>query len=60
MLHYGLPIMKERAEWLGGELKISEPESGGTLIKLTFTVNPDSQITIETETEIKRVGTHGQ
>ncbi|MEN8178275.1 MAG: histidine kinase [Pseudomonadota bacterium] len=27
MQHYGLPIMKERAEWLGGELQIDD--SGG-------------------------------
>ena len=38
MMHYGLPIMKERAERLGGELKITELESGGTRITLNFNV----------------------
>ncbi|MEJ2590298.1 MAG: histidine kinase [Candidatus Thiodiazotropha sp.] len=38
MQHYGLPIMKERAEWLGGSLEVFESDSGGTRIQLTFNV----------------------
>jgi two-component system nitrate/nitrite sensor histidine kinase NarX len=38
MHHYGLPIMKERAEWLGGRLTISKPPAGGTRINLTFNI----------------------
>ena len=55
MLHYGLPIMKERAEWLGGELEIGEPEKGGTQIKLSFIAHED-QISIQSDIQIKRVG----
>jgi two-component system nitrate/nitrite sensor histidine kinase NarX len=36
MHHYGLPIMKERAEWLGGQLTINEPNGGGTRVELDF------------------------
>ncbi|MES9972529.1 MAG: ATP-binding protein [Candidatus Thiodiazotropha sp.] len=36
MQHYGLPIMKERAEWLGGRLTINEPAGGGTRVELIF------------------------
>jgi two-component system nitrate/nitrite sensor histidine kinase NarX len=36
MQHYGLPIMKERAEWLGGTLTINEPSNGGTRVDLDF------------------------
>ncbi|MEJ2453400.1 MAG: type IV pili methyl-accepting chemotaxis transducer N-terminal domain-containing protein [Candidatus Thiodiazotropha sp.] len=39
MQHYGLPIMKERAEWLGGDLSVSELEDGGTRIALRFSIN---------------------
>ncbi|MES9858939.1 MAG: ATP-binding protein [Sedimenticola sp.] len=39
MLHYGMPIMKERAERLGGTLTISESPSGGTSVKLAFSVS---------------------
>jgi two-component system nitrate/nitrite sensor histidine kinase NarX len=39
MQHYGLPIMKERAERLGGDLTISEPEKGGTRIALRFNIS---------------------
>ncbi|MCU7915620.1 MAG: hypothetical protein KZQ65_06875 [Candidatus Thiodiazotropha sp. (ex Gloverina cf. vestifex)] len=39
MQHYGLPIMKERAECLGGDLSIVESTLGGTQIKLTFNIN---------------------
>jgi two-component system nitrate/nitrite sensor histidine kinase NarX len=38
MQHYGLPIMKERAEHLGGELHINESSTGGTQIHLSFTI----------------------
>lgn len=34
--HYGLNIMHERAARLGGELTISRPDSGGTLITMNF------------------------
>ena len=34
--HYGLNIMHERAARLGGELAISRPPQGGTLITLNF------------------------
>ncbi len=43
MQHYGLPIMKERAERLSGELQISEPETGGTRITLRFNINDSKQ-----------------
>ncbi len=36
MQHYGLPIMKERAEWLGGDLTIRQSPSGGTSVRLVF------------------------
>ena len=36
--HYGMPIMRERAEWLGGNLQVSEPEGGGTRVRLTFSL----------------------
>jgi len=36
MQHYGLPIMKERAEWLGGDLSIRQSPSGGTSVRLVF------------------------
>ncbi len=39
MQHYGLPIMKERAEWLGGDLSVSEAKDGGTRIVLRFAIN---------------------
>lgn len=37
--HYGLPIMQERAEWLGGNLFIGVSPSGGTRVTLTFSVS---------------------
>ena len=37
--HYGLPIMQERAEWLGGKLSIGVSPSGGTRVTLTFSVS---------------------
>lgn len=36
MQHYGLPIMKERAEWLGGSLTIGQSSSGGASVRLEF------------------------
>ena len=36
MQHYGLPIMKERAEWLGGKLQIDDSDGRGTRVWLTF------------------------
>ncbi len=42
MHHYGLPIMKERAEWLGGRLTIAEPAGGGTRINLSFNITDAS------------------
>lgn len=38
--HYGLNIMHERAGRLGGELKISRPPQGGTLVEVHFTSTP--------------------
>ncbi|MES9843022.1 MAG: ATP-binding protein, partial [Candidatus Sedimenticola sp. 6PFRAG5] len=54
MLHYGLPIMKERAEWLGGSLEIGESPEGGTRVKLTFTIS-DSDQTRSSEKLIRRM-----
>ncbi|MET0014415.1 MAG: ATP-binding protein [Sedimenticola sp.] len=54
MLHYGLPIMKERAEWLGGSLEIGESPEGGTSVKLTFTIS-DSEQTQTSEKLIRRM-----
>lgn len=42
MQHYGLPIMKERAEWLGGRLTIEEQPGGGTRINLNFNITDAS------------------
>ncbi|MCU7805180.1 MAG: type IV pili methyl-accepting chemotaxis transducer N-terminal domain-containing protein [Candidatus Thiodiazotropha sp. (ex Lucinoma annulata)] len=42
MQHYGLPIMKERAEWLGGSLSINESPTGGTQINLNFNITDTS------------------
>lgn len=39
MQHYGLPIMKERAEWLNGNLTVAPSDSGGTRISLAFNIN---------------------
>ncbi|WP_316366016.1 ATP-binding protein [Candidatus Thiodiazotropha sp. CDECU1] len=49
MQHYGLPIMKERAEWLGGSLTINEPAGGGTRIELIF------NLTDASDTESKKM-----
>jgi two-component system nitrate/nitrite sensor histidine kinase NarQ len=34
--HYGLNIMRERAERLGGTLRFSQPQNGGTQVNVTF------------------------
>lgn len=34
--HYGLNIMRERAERLGGTLHFSQPQNGGTQVSITF------------------------
>ena len=34
--HYGLNIMRERAERLGGTLRFSQPKTGGTEVTVTF------------------------
>jgi two-component system nitrate/nitrite sensor histidine kinase NarX len=39
MQHYGLPIMKERADRLGGDLNITESREGGTQILLRFNIS---------------------
>jgi len=36
--HYGLNIMRERAQRLGGTLHFSQPQNGGTLVSVTFPV----------------------
>lgn len=43
MQHYGLPIMKERAERLDGELHITRMEEGGTRIVLRFTIDDSKE-----------------
>ncbi len=43
MQHYGLPIMKERADRLGGALCIAELPQGGTRITLRFNINQAEQ-----------------
>lgn len=43
--HYGLNIMHERAARLGGELAISRPPQGGTLITLIFRTPASEQTT---------------
>jgi two-component system nitrate/nitrite sensor histidine kinase NarX len=36
--HYGMPIMRERAAWLGGGLQVTETPGGGTRVELTFSL----------------------
>ncbi|MES9860300.1 MAG: ATP-binding protein [Candidatus Thiodiazotropha sp. LLP2] len=43
MQHYGLPIMKERTERLGGHLHINESTIGGTQINLVFNITDVSK-----------------
>ncbi|MET0090631.1 MAG: ATP-binding protein [Candidatus Thiodiazotropha sp.] len=46
MQHYGLPIMKERAAWLGGDLVIEEMPWGGTRIQLRFNLNDNDDTSV--------------
>ncbi|EOT8831925.1 nitrate/nitrite two-component system sensor histidine kinase NarQ [Escherichia fergusonii] len=41
--HYGLNIMRERAERLGGTLSFSQPSGGGTLVSISFRSAEDEQ-----------------
>ncbi|ECF6591663.1 nitrate/nitrite two-component system sensor histidine kinase NarQ [Salmonella enterica subsp. diarizonae] len=45
--HYGLNIMRERAERLGGTLNFSQPSGGGTLVSISFrsSSKEESQLT---------------
>jgi two-component system nitrate/nitrite sensor histidine kinase NarX len=38
--HYGLPIMRERAQGLNGILHVGPSDLGGTAVKLTFQASP--------------------
>jgi two-component system nitrate/nitrite sensor histidine kinase NarX len=40
--HYGLPIMRERAQGLDGLLHIGPSTLGGTAVELTFQASPSS------------------
>ena len=40
--HYGLPIMRERAQGLNGILHIGPSSLGGTAVKLNFHASPSS------------------
>ena len=40
--HYGLPIMRERAQGLNGILHVGPSNLGGTAVKLTYHVSPSS------------------
>ncbi len=55
MQHYGLPIMQERAEWLGGTLRIDDMEGRGTRIRLTFST-AESEHTRQQKSLMKRLG----
>ncbi|SEK77300.1 type IV pili methyl-accepting chemotaxis transducer N-terminal domain-containing protein [Halomonas daqiaonensis] len=35
-MHYGLVIMRDRADTLGGEFRVRNRQTGGTLVELTF------------------------
>ena len=44
--HYGLNIMRERAERLSGTLTFSQPSGGGTLVSISFrSAESDSDLT---------------
>ena len=44
--HYGLNIMRERAERLSGTLTFSQPSGGGTLVSISFrSAESDSELT---------------
>lgn len=42
--HYGLNIMFERAERLGGKLAITQPVTGGTLVSLSFSTDNNETV----------------
>ena len=42
--HLGLTIMKERAKYLGGKLKIDSEPDEGTRVELRFKYRPDKNI----------------
>ncbi len=42
--HYGLPIMRERAQGLDGILHVGPSSMGGTAVKLTFHASPSSLV----------------
>jgi two-component system nitrate/nitrite sensor histidine kinase NarX len=54
MQHYGLPIMKERAEWLGGSLEIDDAEGQGTRVRLTFS-STESEHTLQHQTLMQKL-----
>ena len=44
--HYGLNIMRERAERLSGTLTFSQPSGGGTLVSISFrSAESDGELT---------------
>lgn len=55
MQHYGLPIMQERAEWLGGSLQIENTADRGTRIRLTFS-STDQQNNLPHNGLIQKLG----
>ncbi|WP_372610531.1 type IV pili methyl-accepting chemotaxis transducer N-terminal domain-containing protein [Halomonas sp.] len=58
-MHYGLVIMRDRAETLGGELRLGNRLSGGTLVELTFTPRTARLITRQPAVEMPATTTHG-
>lgn len=42
--HYGLNIMRERAERLGGTLAFAQPSGGGTLVSISFRAGDEEEI----------------
>jgi two-component system nitrate/nitrite sensor histidine kinase NarX len=58
-MHYGLVIMRDRAETLDGELHLGNRPSGGTLVELTFTPRTARLITRQPAEEVSATITHG-
>jgi two-component system nitrate/nitrite sensor histidine kinase NarX len=58
-MHYGLVIMRDRAETLDGELHLGNRPSGGTLVELTFTPRTARLITRQPAEEVSVTITHG-
>ncbi len=54
MQHYGLPIMQERAEWLGGLLEIDDSGGRGTRVRLTFS-STESEHTLQHESLMQKL-----